>query len=205
MTAEEKHRLLYYIGLEKIESKAFRSLGDVVTKDAFFSSLNRLFLDTPLVRAEAQKAAEQIIRVSEVAARYYHPLNTVDSNLILTDTQKKWLLEWVRSKPDSLIVLPVELVTEEAIKRFAKAEQVGIIEKTQTGYKRKGISKAQLAYFLQKIYQPNPNNSVQFPDAALSDLFGENRLGKAASQLLNNKETSGKPRGYGIIDNLFID
>ncbi|WP_314311643.1 hypothetical protein [Hoylesella saccharolytica] len=132
---------------------------------------------------------------------------TDDDALKLNPTKIKWLKEWQHNGrvKHNMTKLPVGLDTDEAIKRFAKAEQVGIIEKTQTGYKRKGISKAQLAYFLQKIYQPNPNNSVQFPDAALSDLFGENRLGKAASQLLNNKETSGKPRGYGIIDNLFID
>ena len=38
MTAEEKHRLLYYIGLEKIKSKAFRSLGDVVQKMLFLAA-----------------------------------------------------------------------------------------------------------------------------------------------------------------------
>ena len=100
-------------------------------------------------------------------------------------------------------LLPVELQTDEAIKRFKRAEKAGLIVRTATGYRKKGITKAQLAYFLQRIYQPDSQNGAQFPDAELSKLFGENRLGKAAGKLVDNK--SGKPRGYKIIDDLFID
>jgi hypothetical protein len=105
----------------------------------------------------------------------------------------------------TLSVLPTELVTNEVKKQFAKAIQANIIEITPQGIRRKNISKAQLAYFLQKIYQPNPDNKVKFPDAELSRLFGESRLGKAASQLMDNKNNGGKPKGYDIIDKLFVD
>lgn len=113
------------------------------------------------------------------------------------------------SAPDALTqvlsVLPTELVTIEVKKQFAKAIQANIIEITPQGIRKKDISKAQLAYFLQKIYQPNPDNKVKFPDAELSRLFGESRLGKAASQLMNNKNNGGKPKGHNIIDKLFVD
>lgn len=101
--------------------------------------------------------------------------------------------------------LPVELQTDEAIRRFARAEEAGIIVKTATGYRKNNITKAQLAYFLRKIYQPNAQSGGSFPDAALSNLFGEARLGKASSQLIDNKKTDGKPKGYEVIDRLFID
>lgn len=113
------------------------------------------------------------------------------------------------SAPDALTqvlsVLSTELVTNEVKKQFAKAIEAHIIEITPQGIRKKDISKAQLAYFLQKIYQPNPDNKVKFPDAELSRLFGESRLGKAASQLMDNKNNGGKPKGHNIIDKLFVD
>ncbi len=102
-------------------------------------------------------------------------------------------------------LLPVELQTDEAIKRFERAEKAGIIVRTTTGYKKNGITKAQLAYFLQRIYQADSQSGAKFPDTELSNLFGESRLGKAAAQLMNNKNDGGKPRGYKIIDDLFLD
>lgn len=113
------------------------------------------------------------------------------------------------SAPDALTqvlsVLSTELVTNEVKKQFAKAIEADIIEITPQGIRKKDISKAQLAYFLQKIYQPNPDNKVKFPDTELSRLFGESRLGKAASQLMDNKNNGGKPKGYDTIDKLFVD
>ena len=101
--------------------------------------------------------------------------------------------------------LPVELQTDEAIKRFERAEEAGIIVRIATGYRKKGITKAQLAYFLQRIYQADSQSGAKFPDARLSNLFGENRLGKAVAQLIDNKNDGGKPRGYKVIDGLFLD
>ena len=113
------------------------------------------------------------------------------------------------SAPDALTQalsdLPTELVTNEVKKRFDKAIQANIIEITPQGIRRKNISKAQLAYFLQKIYQPTPDNKVNFPDTELSIFFGESRLGRAASRLMDNKNNGGKPKGYDIIDKLFVD
>ena len=101
--------------------------------------------------------------------------------------------------------LPVELQTDEAIKRFERAEEAGIIVRIATGYRKKGITKAQLAYFLQRIYQADSQSGAKFPDARLSNLFGESRLGKAIAQLIDNKNDGGKPRGYKVIDGLFLD
>lgn len=123
--------------------------------------------------------------------------------------QNEQATEGGNSAPDALTqvlsVLSTELVTNEVKKQFAKAIQADIIEITPQGIRKKDISKAQLAYFLQKIYQPNPDNKVKFPDAELSRLFGESRLGKAASQLMDNKNNGGKPKGYDTIDKLFVD
>ena len=102
-------------------------------------------------------------------------------------------------------LLPVELQTDEAIKRFERAEKAGLIVRMATGYRKNGITKAQLAYFLKRIYQSDTLSVSQFPDGALSKLFEESRLGKAAAQLIDNKNDGGKPRGYKIIDNLFLD
>lgn len=99
--------------------------------------------------------------------------------------------------------LPVELQTDEAIKRFERAEKAGIIERKQTGYRKKGISKALLAYFLQRVYLQDNRTGVLFPDKELSALFNESRLGAAVTSLMNNK--NGKPKGYKQIDDLFID
>ena len=33
-------------------------------------------------------------------------------------------------------------------------------------------------------------------------MFGENRLGKALGQLINNKTGNGKPKGYEVVDTL---
>lgn len=117
-----------------------------------------------------------------------------------------WLGEYHRPQPQgkALTALPVELQTDEAIKRFARAEQEGVIERTQTGYRKKGITKAQLAYFLRKTYQAEAKSGAQFPETELNRLFAESRLGKAVSQLADNNG-GGKPRGYQIIDALFVD
>ena len=83
--------------------------------------------------------------------------------------QNEQATEGGNSAPDALTqvlsVLSTELVTNEVKKQFAKAIEADIIEITPQGIRKKNISKAQLAYFLQKIYQPNPDNKVKFPDA----------------------------------------
>lgn len=79
-----------------------------------------------------------------------------------------------------------------------KAIEKGYLRKTETGYKRTSeISKAQLAYFLGKFLKKGT-----FPDKEYNILFNESRLGKALSQLADNKNGDGKPKGYEIIDEL---
>ena len=79
-----------------------------------------------------------------------------------------------------------------------KAVEKGILVKTEAGYKRNNITKALLVYFLDKFR----NSDGTFPDKKYSMMFGETRLSKAYSQLINNKNGDGRPKGYEIIDAL---
>ena len=121
----------------------------------------------------------------------------------IDDFMKQWEQRKYTQQVQASTPLPVELQTDEAIKRFERAEKAGIIESTQTGYRKKGISKALLAYFLQRVYLQDNRTGVLFPDKELSGLFNESRLGAAVTSLMNNKH--GKPKGYKQIDDLFID
>ena len=127
-------------------------------------------------------------------------INYHRNQLIVNESQAEISITETNNK----IGLPAGLQTDEAIKRFARAEQEGVIERTQTGYRKKGITKAQLAYFLRKTYQAEAKSGAQFPETELNRLFAESRLGKAVSQLADNNGGS-KPRGYQIIDALFVD
>lgn len=82
------------------------------------------------------------------------------------------------------------------------AVKQGLLEKTETGYKRiKGkMSKAQLAYFLGCFF----NSDGTFPETKYNKMFDESRLGKALYQISGNKNGGGKPRGYEIIDKLLL-
>lgn len=81
-----------------------------------------------------------------------------------------------------------------------KAVELGLLEKTDTGYKRVNgkMSKAQLAYLLGRFL----NGDDTFPETKYDTMFGETRLGKALYQISGNKNGGGKPRGYKIIDEL---
>lgn len=81
-----------------------------------------------------------------------------------------------------------------------KAVELGLLEKTDTGYKRVNgkMSKAQLAYLLGRFL----NDNDTFPETKYDTMFGETRLGKALYQISGNKNGGGKPRGYKIIDEL---
>jgi hypothetical protein len=96
--------------------------------------------------------------------------------------------------------LPDELNTDRANKYFEKAIKAGIINYNKGRYgKEANITKAQLAYFLEKVFCPN--NTDKFPEQALNILFNESRLGKARGANIDNKD--GKPRGYERIDEVF--
>ena len=79
-----------------------------------------------------------------------------------------------------------------------KAIEKGYLKKAGKGYEIVTISKAQLAYFLGNFR----NKDGTFPDKEYSVLFNESRIGKALSQLADNKNGDGKPVGYEIIDEL---
>lgn len=83
------------------------------------------------------------------------------------------------------------------------AVKQGMLEKTDTGYKRiKGkMSKAQLAYLLGYFLKDDDNT---FPETEYNQMFNERRLGKALYQLSGNKNGGGKPRGYQKIDKLLL-
>jgi hypothetical protein len=82
------------------------------------------------------------------------------------------------------------------------AVEQGLLEKTETGYKRikEKMSKAQLAYLLGYFF----NSDGTFPETKYNKMFDESRLGKALYQISGNKNGGGKPRGYEIIDKLLL-
>lgn len=94
-------------------------------------------------------------------------------------------------------ILPEHLKTDEAVKIFQRAIDAKMIEKTDTGLKWLK-TKALLAYFLGHWLKDGV-----FPETEYDKLFGESRLGKAYSQLMNNKCGDGKPKGFEEIDKLF--
>jgi hypothetical protein len=97
------------------------------------------------------------------------------------------------------ITLPKSLNTLRAKMYFLKALDDGLICLSNGKYsKGVGVTKALLAYFLRCVY-----NGGGFPEKELSLLFGESRLGKAVSQLMDNKTGGGKPKGYERVDRLF--
>lgn len=102
--------------------------------------------------------------------------------------------------------LPTELNTDRAKKYFSLAINEGFISYSNGVYKSKFRTKALLAYFLKLVFCYNDNgcdNEAVFPDKALNILFSESRLGKAKTQLINNKNGDGKPKGYEAVDKLF--
>jgi hypothetical protein len=108
---------------------------------------------------------------------------------------------------ETLLQAHDNLNTDRAKEVFGKAIEKGLIVVFGNGLKKQGISKAQLAYMLQRIYIPDATGAdgKQFPETALNGLFDESRLGEALRKLADNKNTNGKPRGYQVIDGLFND
>jgi len=108
---------------------------------------------------------------------------------------------------ETLLQAHDNLNTDRAKEVFGKAIEKGLIVVFDNGLKKLGISKAQLAYMLQRIYIPDATGAdgKQFPETALNGLFDESRLGEALRKLADNKNTNGKPRGYQVIDGLFND
>ena len=103
--------------------------------------------------------------------------------------------------PDRLQEYKDQLFTDRANKYFPIALANGLIEQTSQGYKKhSSISKALLAYFLQRVYIVD---GAVFPDTALNKLFGESNLKQAVYSLSGNKNADGKPRQYQKVDAIF--
>ena len=104
------------------------------------------------------------------------------------------------------LILPKDLNTDRAQKYFSVAINEGFISYSNGVYKSNFKTKSLLAYFLELVFCYNDNgcdNGKDFPEDNLNILFSESRLGKARSQLKNNKNGGGKPKGYEIVDKLF--
>lgn len=97
--------------------------------------------------------------------------------------------------PNELITFRSQIDTPRARKYFPKAIKAGIIKQTAKGFKKVGITKRLLVYFLDIVYNGT------FPDTALCLLFSEKHL----RQERNKNYNFGKPRNYEIIDELFDD
>ena len=94
-------------------------------------------------------------------------------------------------------------VAEEQIKDLhyycQKAIEKGYLQKKDDGYRRtKEWTKAMLVYFLGHFLKTDGT----FPDKEYCLMFGEIRLSKELSRLVDNKTGDGKPRGYEIVDEL---
>lgn len=180
--------------------------GDVVKMQPLCDLLDNVY---PYIKETgrfdiANEYRESFLDVALIMAGQRHPLNRDIPKL--QRRVNNIISLWEMSEPQQVRAstpLPVELQTDEAIKRFERAEKAGIIERTQTGYRKKGITKAMLAYFLQKVYLQGSRASDLFPDRELSSLFGESRLGAAVTALVNNRD--GRPKGHKQIDDLFVD
>lgn len=108
------------------------------------------------------------------------------------------------------IWLPEELNTPRARKYFSKAIEENIITQKGTGEdtyysKAAGITEKQLAYFIKLVFcrdEAEKDNGESFPNKETNILFRTSGLGDSASALMNNR--GGKPRGYKIIDKIFM-
>lgn len=88
-------------------------------------------------------------------------------------------------EPTQTFVLPPELDTPEARKYFERAIEKGYIESSPNGLKWTK-TKAQLAYFCEKVFCPKPTDS--FPETALNALFNVKRLLSSKTALYDAKK-----------------
>lgn len=89
-------------------------------------------------------------------------------------------------------------LTKAEVEYYGKAVKSGMAEKTEDGYKWKynNGSKASLAYFLYKLF--NPNGTGRIPFKKLNTIWGVTRLDSALSQVI-----SGRQKWKDEINNFF--
>lgn len=196
---------------------------EILSHDIEFllDTLNRLnegAVKPELVRRAIKDIGKELERLPVTVIRGL-PEPEVSTNLIeerkrllgevyikLAEIRSNKLAEFRRKEQNINLVLPTELNTDRAKKYFSLAIKEGTISYSNGVYKSNFRTKALLAYFLELVFCYNDNgcdNRADFPDKALNILFGESRLGKARTQLTNNKNGGGKPKGYEIVDRLF--
>lgn len=93
-------------------------------------------------------------------------------------------------------------ITQKEVAYYDKVVTSDMAEKTEDGYKwlYNNGSKASLAYFLYKLF--NPNGTGQIPYQRLNKLWGVTRLDSALTQALNAKHAQ---QWRTQIDSLFTD
>ncbi len=98
--------------------------------------------------------------------------------------------------------LPQEVFTDRAKKYFAKAIGAGLMKQDGNNYTwlHNGRRLIELAYFLQKIY--NPDGTGITPFKQLEQLFGVKNLTQTTSSLNDRKKT---PKWRPAIEEIFTD
>lgn len=131
--------------------------------------------------------ADSLLKLMEIVLRYNKEVQHIE--------------DLIKDDPiEDAFKFPVELDTHRARKYIGLAIEKGFVTPTD-GILKWRLTKAKLAYFLSRVFlkdDEGKDNGLKFPESALNRLFGEDRLGKALSQLIYNKK-----RGYEDIDRLF--
>ena len=158
------------------------------------------------LKTEIEKAENSMLKMIEESRLNGAILPNI-SEIYVWDKERKKCLEKLLAensqKPQQentlKDLLPEHLKTDKAVKTIQRAIDKGLLETTSAGkMKRKGITKAQLAYLLGHFR----GLDGRFPDKEYSMFFFVCRLGKALDQLVINQHESGKPKGYEKIDEL---
>lgn len=123
-----------------------------------------------------------------------------------------WALERLRECIKSTVTvggLPDELNTDRARKYFARAVEVGYMQLTPTGaiwLFGGNRGKARLAYFLEKVFCPEPTDKLQTSQCKeLDRFFNVDRLDRASQQNADTGKSQAVKKWRAEIDELFID
>ncbi len=153
--------------------------------------------------------SERLIQV--IAEHKFNGWTTTLDRIFSVPLPDGWFDEFINSEPQEGedLSLPKELDTKKARKYFARAIEKKYMEKVDNGKFRwigtndKG-NRSELAYFCGKIYgyvyTIAGNAGENFPEDALNNLFGVNRLYSSLTQVYNAQ----KPQKWRtLIDELF--
>jgi len=173
------------------QAKEYYSIDPETILDYIQSEISKAHTSMNQMQIESKKEGVYFNKISEI--------------YIWNKERIKALIRFKNSLDFQKVDLPNELNSNEAKIYFLKAIEAGLMESTHNGFEWKD-SQALLAYFTEKIYCKTfdgKDNGKNYPETALNKLFNRSRLGKARSQLADNKSTNGKPKRYDTIDKLF--